>query len=419
MLKIILCFLLIGNPYLLSQNFFPLKVGNKYQIKDDWYGTSHGGGSGSGTSYFSFIVSKDTLINGLPYYSLIHPHSYNPFPSICLYHYDSLVQKLFVKVQGNDTIRLAVDFTKPVNSQYFTYMRGSPRLCTSLGVTSEIVMGDTLPVYSMRFNDDISWVLSEFTYYFANSIGLSKLKIGRNDWPTSTYRTDQYPVSAIIDSIIFNPIVLKIDSIYPLKDRPINTFPFVMTVKFTSTYAALIDSFSIFADHVRVDSIINSKKFNVSVTSPSINLFFNGLNVGDKIRLKAFIRDRSIFSNIDYYPDSGWVTMTVLSPFSGIGNEYMNSEYKIEQNYPNPFNSSTVISWHSPINSWQTLKVYDVLGNEVATLVDEYKPAGSYEVEFSAGGGHESGITNLVSGIYFYQLKTGDFIQTRKMLYLK
>ena len=59
------------------------------------------------------------------------------------------------------------------------------------------------------------------------------------------------------------------------------------------------------------------------------------------------------------------------------------TEFKLEQNYPNPFNPSTKISWQSPVGSWQTLKVYDVLGREVATLVDEYKPAGSYNVEFA------------------------------------
>ena len=58
--------------------------------------------------------------------------------------------------------------------------------------------------------------------------------------------------------------------------------------------------------------------------------------------------------------------------------------FNLSNNYPNPFNPSTKISWQSPVGSWQTLKIYDVLGNEVATLVDEYKPAGKYEVEFDS-----------------------------------
>lgn len=96
--------------------------------------------------------------------------------------------------------------------------------------------------------------------------------------------------------------------------------------------------------------------------------------------------------------------------------EYCNGlDIRLRQNYPNPFNPSTKISWQSPVSNWQTLKVYDVLGNEVASLVDEYKPAGKYEVEFEA----LSGIRHPVSGIYFYQLKVGNYSDTKKMLLLK
>jgi hypothetical protein len=86
-------------------------------------------------------------------------------------------------------------------------------------------------------------------------------------------------------------------------------------------------------------------------------------------------------------------------------------EFSLVQNYPNPFNPSTKISWQSPVSSRQTLKVYDVLGNEVATLVDEEKPAGSYEIEWDAG--------KYPSGVYFYQLKTENYFETKKMILLK
>jgi len=91
------------------------------------------------------------------------------------------------------------------------------------------------------------------------------------------------------------------------------------------------------------------------------------------------------------------------------------NDFILSQNYPNPFNPSTKISWQSPLGSWQTLKVYDLLGREVATLVDEFKPAGSYEIDFNP----ESKIKHPVSGVYFYQLKAGDFVETKKMMYLK
>jgi hypothetical protein len=87
------------------------------------------------------------------------------------------------------------------------------------------------------------------------------------------------------------------------------------------------------------------------------------------------------------------------------------NKFSLEQNFPNPFNPTTKISWQSPVNSHQALKVYDVLGNEVVTLVNEYRTAGKYEAEFNAN--------KLASGIYYYQLKIGEFIQTRKMILLK
>jgi hypothetical protein len=91
------------------------------------------------------------------------------------------------------------------------------------------------------------------------------------------------------------------------------------------------------------------------------------------------------------------------------------------QNYPNPFNPTTKISWQSTVGSWQSLKIYDMLGNEVALLVNEEKPAGSYEVEFSAKGGSASGgdAYDLPSGIYFYRLEAGNYTETKKMLLLK
>ena len=85
--------------------------------------------------------------------------------------------------------------------------------------------------------------------------------------------------------------------------------------------------------------------------------------------------------------------------------------YELSQNYPNPFNPDTKINYQILKFSHVTLKVYDVLGNDIATLVNEEKPAGIFEVEFNAAG--------LSSGIYFYQLKAGSFVETKKMLLLK
>jgi photosystem II stability/assembly factor-like uncharacterized protein len=85
--------------------------------------------------------------------------------------------------------------------------------------------------------------------------------------------------------------------------------------------------------------------------------------------------------------------------------------FSLFQNYPNPFNPSTKISWSSPISGWQTLKVYDILGREIETLVDEFRPAGNYEINFDG--------SKLTSGVYFYRFKVGSFVETMKMILMK
>ena len=85
--------------------------------------------------------------------------------------------------------------------------------------------------------------------------------------------------------------------------------------------------------------------------------------------------------------------------------------YRLEQNYPNPFNPKTVISYSLIENRFTTLKIFDILGNEVATLVNEKQNAGSHSVEWDAG--------NYSSGIYFYKLSSGEFKDTKRMILLK
>ena len=92
------------------------------------------------------------------------------------------------------------------------------------------------------------------------------------------------------------------------------------------------------------------------------------------------------------------------------------AEFRLEQNYPNPFNPSTKIGWQLPVSSWVTLKIYDVLGREVSTLVDEYRNSGRYEVEFIVG---QESFPAITSGIYFYRLKAGNFVETKKMILLR
>jgi hypothetical protein len=87
------------------------------------------------------------------------------------------------------------------------------------------------------------------------------------------------------------------------------------------------------------------------------------------------------------------------------------TDFRLSQNYPNPFNPATTIEYQLPKASFVTIKVYDALGKEVVTLINEEKPAGVHEVEFEP--------KDLTSGLYLYKISVGSFEQTRKMLFLK
>lgn len=107
-----------------------------------------------------------------------------------------------------------------------------------------------------------------------------------------------------------------------------------------------------------------------------------------------------------------WDSVLVNISITGIEeNSSKPSSFKLFDNYPNPFNPTTTISYSIPSQSSVSLKVYDILGNEVASLVDGEKPAGSYKVKFDA--------SSLTSGTYFYTLSTDNFKSTRKMILTK
>jgi len=154
-----------------------------------------------------------------------------------------------------------------------------------------------------------------------------------------------------------------------------------------------------------------SEAFGTSIyTSPIPDTFWTQRTVTFTANITAG------FVTVKVVPGSyGWthVDNFVLTNTTSVNqqNIEVSLDYNIDQNYPNPFNPSTVISYQLPVSSEVTLEVFDVLGNEVATLVNEYKVAGRYEVEFNAA--------TLPSGVYFYQLKAEEFITTKKMILLK
>jgi len=149
--------------------------------------------------------------------------------------------------------------------------------------------------------------------------------------------------------------------------------------------------------------------------------------ISNNLSIQPYAYDKVL---LEFYPDSLKNYSAMLTVYSNVGNKEIvvtgigtdntvNVQdqnltplaFTLEQNYPNPFNPSTIISFKLPEQTNVELKVYDVLGNEVATLVNEFKPAGNYEAEWNA--------SSLPSGVYIYQLRAGTYTQIKKMLLLK
>lgn len=148
----------------------------------------------------------------------------------------------------------------------------------------------------------------------------------------------------------------------------------------------------------------NDDGFRLMDGSPAIN---NGVNAG----YTYDIMKNHLIGN----PDIGAYEYTEAA---SVDDETGVNDFVLYQNYPNPFNPNTKISWQSPVTGHQLLKVFDVLGNEVATLINEFKSAGNYEVEFNA--------SFLSSGVYFYRItiysdkfQIGSIVESKKMLLIK
>ncbi len=151
---------------------------------------------------------------------------------------------------------------------------------------------------------------------------------------------------------------------------------------------------------VPVDTLIQTK---VVTTHPTVGLLSYGSwygaafytvwedSSGDKIQLFGRVH-YILMGNVDYFNSQ-------------------QKDFNLYQNYPNPFNPSTSIEYRVGSDEYVTLKVYDLLGREVAILVDEYAPAGRYEVDFDG--------SKFSSGVYFYRLQAGEFRETRKMVLLR
>jgi hypothetical protein len=216
--------------------------------------------------------------------------------------------------------------------------------------------------------------------------------------------------------------------------------------KFTTAGPVVLDSFWVQVAEDTIVGIMDMHLLNLSnsVEMPSVTARIVSLDTNVTDIPKAQLSFNNILPNQSKKTASGWMycyiknnpskikflleissnnnpywydTLVVDLPPTNIDNTQTNIPvtFELKQNFPNPFNPSTKIKFSIPEAGITILKVYNILGKEVATLVSEEKPAGSYAVDFDA----QSAVGGLPSGIYFYRIQAGSFVETKKMVLMK
>ena len=144
-------------------------------------------------------------------------------------------------------------------------------------------------------------------------------------------------------------------------------------------------------------------KFNTSLGDTTVTLFNNQQVQNFQFEINGDPQSIS-------FDPGNWILKT-LQGVTEVDDAAIPREYSLEQNYPNPFNPSTKINFKLPQKEFVTVKVFNILGKEVAILINEQKEAGKHEVDFDASG--------LNSGVYFYRIDAGTFVETKKMILMK
>ena len=245
-------------------------------------------------------------------------------------------------------------------------------------------------------------------------------------FPSASPYSGNYCIEGIVDTCpvlvsLFPPLIQSVE--IPISSRPEALHGFYKYIPVGEDL--FVASIQTYLNSVLVgEGILKSQQLVSDFTEFIININYANNDIPDAAIIK-FTIDSSLANNKLHQGSKCYIDYLFFGPLSDVEDKQTDipNTFYLNQNYPNPFNPSTVISYQLPVSNEVTLKVFDVLGNEIAILINEYKPAGRYEVEFQSAVGNRQ----LASGIYFYQLKVFDpesgsgqvFVQTKKMILLR
>jgi len=289
----------------------------------------------------------------------------------------------------------------------------------------QIVSSNQLPMYNASlFKHD-----SQYLYFLGitNSNTYSVYRLNRNTLATSgTLSLPFSPNNTLVihDSILAAYNYSNPDSLHfyyfdgnnnptLLKGISIST---IFTNLYPHFYNSTLYGISFMDKYLEIDGYASSKLFDISDLNnikQIASCYGGGMSYSRHGSNYFLMKSDPRFVNINN-PYSG-INEITLSLITGINNQSAANniprEYTLYQNYPNPFNPETIIKYSIPKSGFVTIKVFDVLGRCVSTLVNEEKLTGNYSINFNAG--------SFASGVYFYRMQAGSFVETKKLILMK
>jgi hypothetical protein len=390
------------------ENYFPLSLGNTYQYFKRTYGLP------SCFSSSQYTIDQDTVIDQKRYFWVKDIWLRMELPGKLFYYNTSSNQEGVVmdfsleagQKLGNKTITSGTREVfgkiipwKGFNNDYYDPWQGIQSYGTNWG-------------YGIGKIYEYSFWSAPGTGPIEERTELIQFVKNEND-SIINFSYDYYPkmVYTPVDTImshIFN-MSIQVDHYYSYIKAPCSSFQFIESITIESYYKHL-DSIIINAP-LKINSNRDSINFSATYTLDTL-LLKKGFEFYYRIQAK----DKGVIPHYSYKPDTGYFKVilgnNVIVEEGGSDEESHKSFlFSLSQNYPNPFNPETTIKYQVSVKSFVTLKIFDLLSREVATLVNEEKEPGRFEVQFKG--------SNFSSGIYFYRLTACNFSQTRKFVLLK
>ena len=400
-------------PYL-GYDYFPLAIGNKWQFHQQSGYYKH-------LKNLVYYVDRDSVISGNRYFHL------SGYVNDWI-RYDHEAAMIFLRwgdsdyVFNNFSLNLGSGYNKILfNSHYIRW--------------NTVLETENYSIFDSVYHTKVSgWIQASGTVaqgadtWYAEGLGEIKEEYSSTGPGGSYYSQTTKMIRAILNDstgvkyysdrrkpeIWFTP--------FAPSDTLVLNFNFEVDHIYTAYYwngslnERFIDTVLLYSYYGKGDSTIENEPVMLDTVPGSLYYtlqYFPDtllINDGFDFYYKIYAVDKGIVSEFSTSPDTGWYKLNEPLP-SGLNDKEKITAYALEQNYPNPFNPSTTIQFQIPKTSFVSLKVYDILGNEAATLLNEEKPAGTYEVKFNAA--------NLAAGVYIYKLNAGGLTRAMKMILLK